>query len=270
MDKNTELEIFLQKTNDLLESKYIVADIKVIGVLKAIAASDTMVAIFKNCLSGFDYEAAKKKYLVKNKYLAEDKGEFILPSSSRDLLAFVFSILVDIDARKIDLSQFLNKYFYEDGSFSASYATFLDSMIKPFGNTVKILMENVISGDLQDPLEAFLEEEERKQREEKEKEEAIKREKEMSEKSYGESVKEVRRMLLEDKTKVKKSSAKDAEKEDMTLIIDTFANALDAGDKDAIIYSYTAYKYMAKAKAVFFIGRAKKVGKHITEIINAL
>ena len=270
MDKNAELENFLQKTDDLLSSKYIVADIKVIGVLKAITNSDTLIAIFKNCLSGFDYEGAKKKYLVKNKYMSEDKGEFVLPSSSRELLAFVFSILVDIDARRIDFSQFLNKYFYEDGSCSASYSAFLDSMIKPFGNTVKMLMESVISGDLQDPLEAFLEEEERKQREEKEREQALEREKEISEKAYGESVKEIRRMLLEDKTKVKKSSAKDAEKEEMLLLIDTFANALDAGDKDALIYAYTAYKYMAKAKPVFFMGRVKKIGKHFTEIINAL
>ncbi|MBQ6922957.1 MAG: hypothetical protein IJQ66_07710 [Clostridia bacterium] len=270
MDKRAELDNFLQKSDDLLASKYIVADIKIITLLKSIATSDTLVAIFKNCLSGFDYEDAKKKYLVKSKYLADDKGEFILPSSSRDLLAFIFSVLVDIDARRIDISHFLDKYFYEDGSYSAGYNAFLDSMIKPFVNTVKVIMENVINGDLQDPLEAFLEEEDRKKRAEREREEEKKREKELSEKSYGESIKAIRQMLLDDKIKVKNSSYKDEEKESLTLIIDMFASAVESGDKDALLYSYTAYKYMVKARRKMFFGRGKKMAKYFEALINAI
>ena len=146
MDKNAELALFIERADELIESKYIIADIKIVGLLKAIAASDTLIAIFKNCMTGFDYVAAQKKYLVKSKYLAEGKGEFVLPSSSRDLLAFIFSVLVDIDAKRIDFAQFINKYFYEDGSCSAGYTAFLNSMIKPFKNTVKMLMESVIEG----------------------------------------------------------------------------------------------------------------------------
>ena len=270
MDKNDELSLFIAKADELIESKYIIADIKITGLLKAVAASGTLVAIFKNCLTGFDYPSAQKKYLVKSKYLAEGKGEFILPSSSRELLAFIFSVLVDIDAKRIDFGQFINKYFYEDGSRSAGYTAFLNSMIKPFKNTVKMLMESVIDGKLQDPVEAFIEEEERKKAEELAAAEEKRKERELSKKSYGESVKAIREILLRDKTKIKNSRLKDDVKEEYILIIDTFANAIDSGDKDGIFYAFIAYKFAVKTKFFLFFGRAKKVARYLKDVLNEL
>ena len=270
MDKNAELSLFLGKADELIDSKYIIADIKIVGLLKAIAASDTLIAIFKNCLTGFDYPAAQKKYLVKNKYLATDKGEFVLPSSSRELLAFVFSILVDIDAKRIDFAQFINRYFYEDGSFSAGYTAFLNSMIKPFRNSVKMIMESVIDGKLQDPVEAFTEEEKRRNMLERAAQEEKKKEKELSEKAYGESVKAILKILLDDKTKIKNSRLSEDIKEELTLIVDMFANALNAADKDGIIYSFLAYKYAVKSRKLMFFGRAKKVGNYLQDVLNGL
>ena len=270
MDRNEELALFTLKADELIDSKYIIADIKIVGLLKAIAASDTLIAIFKNCLTGFDYPSAKEKYLVKSKYLAEGKGEFVLPSSSRELLAFVFSVLADIEAKRIDFPQFINKYFYEDGSFSAGYTAFLNSMIKPFKNSVKMIMESVIEGKLQDPVEAFTEEEKRRNLMEQAAAEEKRKEKELSEKTYGESVKAILKILLEDKTKVKNSKLPTDVKEEFILIIDMFANALDAADKDGIIYAFLAYKYATKSKRFMFCGRAKKVGNYLQDVLNGL
>ena len=168
MDKTEELNTFLARADELIESKYIVADIKIVNLLKSIASSETLLAIFKNCLTDFDFEDAKKKYLVKSEYLSSEKGEFILPDSSREILAFIFCVLMAIDAKEIELSDFIKKYFYEDGSYSAGFATFVNAMIKPFRNTVKSITESVIEGKIQDPIEALSEEEERRKREEAE------------------------------------------------------------------------------------------------------
>ena len=270
MDREKELELFLLKTDELIESKYIVADIKIVGVLKAIAASETLVAIFKNCLTGFDYAAAKKKYLVKSKYLAEDKGEFILPQSSRELLAFIFNILLDIDAHRIDFAEFINKYFYEDGSFSLGYASFINATIKPFKNSVKVLMESVIEGKLQDPVEAVIEQERRLEEEKIQEETQKQKEKELAEKSYGESVKAIKEILLGDKTRVKESRLKEDDKEEAILLIDAFANALMCGDKDAVIYSYVAYKYLVKRRKLLFLGRLKKINGYMADVLNGI
>ena len=270
MNKEKELNLFLERADELIDSKYILADVKLASFLKAIASSDTLLALFKNCLLDFDYEDAKKKYLVKSQHLSSDKGEFILPSSSRELLAFIFNVLVDIDAKRIDLSEYLNKYFFVDGSNSSSYDAFINAMVKPFKNTVKLLMEMVCEGKLQDPIEALTQEETRIKREMEEKEQTEKRDRELLKKAYGVSLKKIKELLLKDKTKIKESKLKDQVKNEVILVIDMLANVLDSEDKDALEYAFIAYKYVAKSMPFRFIGRVKKINKLIKDIVNAI
>ncbi len=268
MDKRNELGLFLERADELINSKYILADIKIVNLLKAIAASSTLLALFKNCLTDFDYQEAQKKYLVKNQFLGGDKGEFVLPPNSRDLLAFIFNVLMDIDSKRIDLNSFINKYFYVDGSFSSGYDAFTTGMIKPFKNSVKMLMESVIDGRLQDPVEALTEEENKRAKAEKEENEKRIKEKELLEKTYGESVKAIKDLLLEDKQKVRASKLKDQEKEEVLLVIDMLANVIESEDKDAITYAFIAYKYVVKAYKILFFKRVKTIDKLLKGVIN--
>lgn len=270
MAKVEELNLFLERADELIDSKYILADVKLANFLKAIASSDTLLALFKNCLINFDYEEAKKKYLVKSQHLSSDKGEFILPPSSRELLAFIFNVLVDIDAKRIDLNEYLNKYFFVDGSNSSSYDAFINAMIKPFKNSVKMLMEKVLEGKLQDPIEAITEEENRMAREKEERELTEKRDRDLLKKAYGESLKKIKELLLSDKTKVKDSKKSDQVKNEATLVIDMLANVLDSEDKDAIEYAFISYKYLAKSMPILFFWRVNKINKLIKDIINAI
>ena len=270
MSKREELQLFLERVDDFIESKYILADIKIVNVLKAIASSDTLLALFKNCLADFDYWEAQKKYLAKSQYLGENKGEFIMPPNSRELLSFVFSVLLDIDSKRIILGDFISKYFYVDGSCSSAYDAFVTAMVKPFKNTVKMLVERVIDGNLQDPIDAFKQEEERRAREKEEREDTQRRESELLKKTYGVSVKAIKQVLLEDKQKVKEKNFSDKEKEDMTLIIDMLANVIESEDKDAITYAFTAYKYLVKSKPLTFFGRNKIMTEYVKDVINGL
>ena len=269
MSKREELDLFLTRADEFIESKYILADVKIINLLKSIASSDTLIAIFKNCLDGFDYEKATKTYHVANKYLSGDKGEFVLPSTSRELLAFIFNLLVDIDAKRIDFSGFIKRYFYEDGSFSAGYSAFINAMIKPFKNSVKMLMESVIEGKLQDPVEALTEEENRKREEEILKAEREKKEKELLTKVYGESVKRAKELLLDIKLKVKASKLKDVKKDALILVIDMLANTLDSEDKDAITYAFVSFNYASKVHKKL-LRKHKKIEKLVKAILNAI
>lgn len=270
MGKREELNLFLQRADEYIESKYILADVRIMNLLKSIACSETLLALFKNCLADFNYEEAKKKYLVKSPYLSEEKGEFIIPQSSRDLIAFTFNILVDIDAKKIDLAEFISKYFYVDGSFASGYNAFLNCMIKPFKNSVNTLMESVLDGKLQDPIEALIEEEKRKEKEREEEKVRQEKEKELLQKTYGETVKLIREVLVLDKQNLGAKKIEDALKEQMLLIIDMFANTLTSEDKDAIIYAHTAYKFMAKAHPFIFHSNAKKIEKLLKDVIDAI
>lgn len=268
--KTSELDAFVKSTDELIESKYIIADIKIVGVLKCIACSETMLALISNCLDGFDYQEAKRRYLVKSPYLSEEKGEFILPTSSRELIAFVFNILVDIDAKRIDLGSFINKYFYENGSTYAGYASFINMMIKPFVNTVKMLMENVLSGEIEDPIEALKNEEEKKIKQKLLDEKSAKTNKESSDKKAKESLKTLKALLLADKKKIKNSGMEENDKLDAILIIDTLANAAESKDKDAVSYALVGYKFMTKCYKFKFFGRYSKVQRYIKDIINEI
>ncbi len=265
-----ELDLFTQKADEFIESKYILADIKIVGVLKAIASSETLLALFKNCLDGFDYHEAKKKYLAPNRLMGGDKGEFILPPNSRELLAFIFNILMDIDGKNIELGEFVNKYFYVDGSFSSGYDAFVNAMIKPFRNSVKILMESVIEGKLQNPVEALVEEETRRKKQEEADEQTAKKEKELSQKAYGASVKAIKELLVIDKQKVRGSKLKEQVKSQVVLAIDMLGNVIDSEDKDAVEYAFVAYKYVAKSHKKLFFGRIRRVSKLVKDVINGL
>lgn len=270
MTKREELDLFLERGEDFVNSKYILADVKLASFLKAIALSDTLLALFKNCLTDFDYANAQKKYLVKTPSISHDKGEFILPPNSRELLAFIFSVLVDIDAKRLDLNGFLTKYFFVDGSSSSAYGAFINAMIKPFISAVKVLMESVLEGSLQDPIEALVEEEKRKEKEKQERELSIEKEKAMLAKVYGASLKGIKDLLLKDKQKIKDSKLSKEDKEDYTLIVDMLANVIESEDVDAIYYAYLAYKFLAKSKKFFFRGRVKKISKLLKDVLNGI
>ena len=270
MTKKEELDLFLMHAQELVDSKYILADVKIVNLLKSIASSDTLIALFKNCLTDFDYEAAQNKYLVKSPYLSSDKGEFILPPNTKDLLAFTFNVLADFDARRINMTAFLNKYFYVDGSSASGYDAFINAMIKPFIASVKSLMDSVIDGKLQDPIEALTEQENRRAKELEEEKIRQEQEAEIAKKSYGEAVKKIKEILLNDKQKVKNKKFTEDKKEEMLLVIDMLANAMTSEDRDAIIYAFVAYKFMTKAHKILFYNRANKIFKLLKDVLNAI
>ena len=129
-------------------------------------------------------------------------------------------------------------------------------------------MDSVIEGKLQDPVEALVEEEERKAKEKEEQERAEQQEQEMLKKAYGASLKKVKDILLADKQKVRNSKCSEQEKKDMTLIIDMLANVIASEDKDAIDYAFIAYKYMAKAHKCLFFGKIKKITVLLKDILK--
>lgn len=270
MEKSEELSLFLAKADELLDSKYVLADVKIANMLKVIASSESLLALFKSCLDGFDYEEAKKKYLVKAPYLADDKGEFILPESTKDLLALIFCLLVDIDAKHIILNEFLSRFFYEDGSSYAGYSAFLNGVVKPFKTAVSYIMESVIEGKMQDPVDAVIKEEERQAVEREENLKKKVEEERLSKLACGEKIKKLRSIFLVDKKKVKDSKLKESEKDDMTLVIDTLATLVESGDKDSINYALITYYYMAKNHPILFFNRAKTVKNLVTGVVNGI
>ncbi len=235
MDRKEELSLFLEKADDLINCKYILADTKIVALLKSIACSETLLAILQCSLNAFNFNEAKNKYLIRS----EDnvtRGEYVVPTSTGDVIALSFSILMAIDSNEIDFASFLKEYFYADGSVFGSYSLFINQVIKPFKNTVKSIMEGVISGKIKDPKESIKELGESPVKLKK-----LPNDKVISEKEFIRA----KTLLVAAKTAVLTSDTDAETQADAFYIIENLIVALEEANKDKIKDLYTAYKYFA-------------------------
>lgn len=132
-----QLERFFNACDAFMAEKYMVADAKITEILKAIAESRALTDLFSAVTERFDYPAAKKAYLRFPEHKGSPHGVAYLPKDRGEVLAFVFCLLVDVDAGRIRFNDFLLRYFYEDGSYTASFALFSERMLRPFREIVK-------------------------------------------------------------------------------------------------------------------------------------
>ncbi len=137
-ENNGKMQRFFTACDELITGKFILADTKIGELLRAIATCDELKGLFAAVTQGFDYPAAKQAYLKQpgqgGRYT---RGEAYLPAERSDVLAFVFCLLVEFDNGTMKFNDFLLRYFYEDGSYTASYALFADRMIRPFRDIVR-------------------------------------------------------------------------------------------------------------------------------------
>ena len=235
MDRREELSLFLEKADELIGCKYILADTKIVALLKCIACSKTILAILQSSLNAFDFNEAKHRYLIRS----EDnttRGEYVVPTSTGDVIALSFSILMAIDSNEIEFASFLKEYFYADGSVFGSYSLFINQVIKPFKNTLKTIMEGIIDGKIKDPKESIVEKNDN----------PVKLKKLSNDKIIGEKeFIRAKTLLVTAKTAVLTSEIDAETQADAFYIIENLIVALEEADKNRIKDLYTAYKYFA-------------------------
>ena len=131
-----QVDAFLKKCDEVMQSKYIMADSKIGELLKCIVSSDLLYAFFRDVTKNFDYGAACEKCM---NYVpqGDSRKKLLFPEDPVEKIAFIFCLLADFDSKAIDLGEFLQEYFYEDGSFFASFYAFSNQVIKPFRNAVR-------------------------------------------------------------------------------------------------------------------------------------
>ncbi len=107
---------------DMLNSRYILADSKIIRILQTVALSTVLQSIIGGALKGFDYAATAREW---------GNGKMKMPSTEKDHVALVFCVLADLDGHKINFNDFLKSFFW-NGDINMAYATFCSSMVAPF------------------------------------------------------------------------------------------------------------------------------------------
>ena len=137
-DKTAKMQRFFTACDELISGKFILADTKIGELWRAVATCEELKGLFAAVTDGFDYPAAKKAYLKPPEQSSRKvRGEAFLPAERSQILAFVFCLLVEFDNGSMKFNDFLLRYFYEDGSYTASYSLFVNRMIRPFRDIVR-------------------------------------------------------------------------------------------------------------------------------------
>lgn len=136
-----QIDLFLEKCDEVMRSKFIIADTKIGELLKSIATSDILYAFFREITKNFDYIGAQQKYMNFMPDGSTNKRKLLFPEDPAEKLAFIFCLLVDFDNKTFDLGEFLQEYFYEDGSYYESFYAFSNQVIKPFKNMIKVMFK---------------------------------------------------------------------------------------------------------------------------------
>ena len=135
---NESLAKFKEKTDALVNSKYLFAEREISEVLKVIAGSRMLYELFEYVTEGFDYETFKS--------VCFSKGNAVkLPKKDEDLLALCFLLLVEIDGGRISLDELCDEYFSSGGSAQGKYSQFVLAVVIPFSITTEKVVNKLIN-----------------------------------------------------------------------------------------------------------------------------
>ena len=273
---NESLEKFKEKTDALINAKYLFAEREIGEVLKVIADSRLLYELFEYVTEDFDYDTFKS--------VCFSKGNAVkLPKKDEELLALCLMLLVDIDRGNISLDEFCDEYFPSGGSSQGKYAAFVVSVIIPFADTTEKVVNKLINAQKEEQsdngTEGF-------DAENSEPDEAEKDKIEAEEKEGVETKKAPRKEENKKEEKPKKKSSGfmfiDEEKkkldgkhlfnkpetvEEGMFIFDSLAGALAKKDYESVALCFIALKYFAKAERKYRID-ANKISAGVAEIMN--
>lgn len=134
-DQFAQLQRFFVSCDEIVRGSYMQAEPHIAETLRAIADCPALVKLFTVVTEGYDFPAAKAAYLRTPKSGAGIAA--LLPAERSEVLAYVFCLLVELDAGTMKFNEFLLRYFHVDGSYTASYTVFAERIIRPFRDIVR-------------------------------------------------------------------------------------------------------------------------------------
>lgn len=136
MEANANVIRFLRICDELCLCNYTDAEEKIDGLMLLISKCKELTDVFDAVTNSFDYIAAQNELIRTSVRDGMKCGEISLPTEKTKRLAFIFCLLVDVRSEKWKWKDFLQTYFYVDGSYTASYSAFVVRLIRPFRDLV--------------------------------------------------------------------------------------------------------------------------------------
>ena len=133
--KGEELEkinAFVESCNDMINGKFILADIKIMRILNMIESSEPLSTYIKECMINFDFAKEFHHSEVKNRF---NNGQFAIPADHKSMVAMVFSLLLAFNTKKLDFYEFINTNF-STLTKGGEYASFAQNLLVPFKDII--------------------------------------------------------------------------------------------------------------------------------------
>lgn len=124
---------FINACNELVNGKFILADIKISKILKAISESIDVYNLIAEGMINYDFDKEFAKAVVK-----DDNGieKFQLPEEEEKIIPLVFCLLVEMDSKRINFNEFIKVQFPLANNQNEEYEAFAKTIIIPFRNAV--------------------------------------------------------------------------------------------------------------------------------------
>lgn len=135
------IEEFTQSCNEIIDGKFILADMKIANLFKFIDGKHVLCDLFSRALSGFNFD----KEFAKAKMSNGINGHiFRMPDDNVKIIAMVYSLLQDANFKKIDLYTFVNTFFEggQEGNTNLAFNNFCLNVVVPFRDTVISALED--------------------------------------------------------------------------------------------------------------------------------
>lgn len=133
---NLDLKKFNDACEDFLQGKYILANLKIKGLLNTINNSNQLSDILDVALDEIDFNITFSQSVT-------SEG-LVLPTEDKQVIGYCYHILYNINAGTISFLDFLNKYFSYNHDFD-QFKLFADTIIKPFKEAVNRMFAKTYS-----------------------------------------------------------------------------------------------------------------------------
>ncbi len=149
---NESIISFINACNDLVDGKFILADIKISKILKAISQSTEIYNLIAESMINYDFDAEFEKAVVKNEQGVE---KFELPEDPEKLIPLVFCLLVEIDSKRINLNDFIKAQFPLVNNQNEEYLAFAKTIIIPFRNAIAEIFGTEVITKIEEKQEIY-------------------------------------------------------------------------------------------------------------------
>jgi hypothetical protein len=136
MEENQKESIsnFVLACNEFIEGKFILADIKISKILRSISSSPDIYNLIAESLINYDFE--KEFDRVKASSVGKGGSHLELPLENQQIIPLVFSLLVEIDSKKLNFDDVLSSSFPSANTQKEEYELFSKYVILPFRNAI--------------------------------------------------------------------------------------------------------------------------------------